>query len=267
VTGAQGMLGHDVARAARRGEHELVLVDLPELDITDAGAVAKLLARLHGEPESLDAIVNCAAWTNVDGAESQREQAHLVNVEGAGVLADAAGALSVPLLHVSTDYVFDGEPPLDAQGRARPYLESDATGPRSVYGTTKLEGERRVLGASPRHIVVRSAWMFGLDGANFVATMLRLAGERDAVLERRVSGLVHMAGSGTASWNGFAQEIFRQAELDCRVEPASSEQVARAAPRPAWSALQSERDDVLPLPPWQDGLAGYLAARAGMMRA
>ncbi len=87
------------------------------------------------------------------------------------------------------------------------------------------------------------------------------------LLERGVAGLVHLTGSGRISWNGFAQEIFRQAEVDCRVEPATSEQMARPAPRPAWSALESERDDVLPLPPWQDGLAGYLAARAGMMRA
>jgi dTDP-4-dehydrorhamnose reductase len=147
-----------------------------------------------------------------------------------------------------------------------------------------------VSAASRRHTIVRTAWLYGVDGNNFVATMLRLASERDAVqvvtdqvgsptwaghlapallglIERGVSGLVHMTGGGEVSWNGFAQEIFRQADVACRVEPASSEQMARAAPRPAWSALASERDDVVPMPPWQDGLAGYLAARAGMMRA
>jgi dTDP-4-dehydrorhamnose reductase len=289
VTGANGMLGHDVQRAGERAGHELVPVDLPELDITDAAAVEQYLERLSGEPGSLEAIVNCAAWTDVDGAESKREQAHAVNAIGPEVLAGAAASAGVPLLHISTDYVFDGTPPLDAAGRPRPYVESDPTGPRSVYGSTKLEGERAVLVASPRNTVVRTAWLYGVDGKNFVATMLRLAGERDAVqvvtdqigsptwaghlapallglLERGVGGLVHLTGGGEVSWNGFAREIFRQAEVDCAVEPASSEQMALPAPRPAWSALASERDDVLAMPPWQDGLAGYLAMRAGMLR-
>jgi dTDP-4-dehydrorhamnose reductase len=290
VTGAAGMLGHDVARAGEGSGHELVLVDLPEIDITDPPAVEALLDRLHGEPGSLHAIVNCAAWTDVDGAEAKPELAHAVNADGAGNLARAAARIDVPLLHISTDYVFDGVAPLGADGQPRPYVESDPTGPRSVYGSTKLDGERQVLAASPRHTVVRTAWLYGVDGPNFVETMLRLAGERDAVqvvtdqigsptwsghlapavlglLEREVSGLVHMTGAGEVSWNGFAREIFRQAEVDCTVEPASSEQMARPAPRPAWSALASERDDVLPMPDWRDGLAGYLAARAGMMRA
>jgi dTDP-4-dehydrorhamnose reductase len=284
------MLGHDVRRAGERAGHELVLVDLPEIDITDAAAVDELLDGLLGEPGSLGAIVNCAAWTDVDGAESKREQAHAVNATGAGILARAAARIGVPLLHLSTDYVFNGVAPLDADDRPRPYVESDPTGPRSVYGATKLDGEQQVLAASPRHTVVRTAWLYGIDGPNFVETMLRLAGEREAVqvvddqigsptwsghlapailglLEREVSGLVHLTGAGEVSWNGFAKEIFRQAEVECRVEPATSEQMARPAPRPAWSALQSEREDVLGMPDWRDGLSGYLAARAGMMRA
>jgi dTDP-4-dehydrorhamnose reductase len=283
------MLGHDVIRAGERAGHELVPVDLPELDITDVTAVGALVARLQDEPRSLQGIINCAAWTDVDGAESKREQAHAVNVEGASVLAGAALQAKIPLLHISTDYVFDGVAPLDREGRPRPYRESDPTGPRSVYGATKLDGESAVLGVSAENTVVRTAWLYGLDGTNFVDTMLRLAGERDSVqvvtdqagsptwsghlapallglLERRVTGLVHLTGGGHVSWNGFAQEIFRQAEVDCRVEPTTSDQFVRPAPRPAWSALETERDDVLPLPPWQDGLAGYLAARAGMMR-
>ena len=282
------MLGHDVERASERAGHELTLVDLPELDITDARAVDALLDEL-GEASTLDGIVNCAAWTDVDGAEAQPDAARAVNADGAGVLARAAAARGMPLLHVSTDYVFDGAPPLDGDRRPRPYLESDPTGPRSVYGRTKLEGEQQVLAASPAHTVVRTAWLYGLDGANFPATMLRLAGEREAVqvvtdqvgsptwsghlapailglLERGVSGLLHLTGGGHVSWCGFAEEIFRQAEVDCRVEPTTSEEFVRPAPRPAWSALESGRDDVLPLPPWQDGLAGYLAARAGMIR-
>jgi dTDP-4-dehydrorhamnose reductase len=285
VTGAAGMLGHDVRRVAERAGHELVLVDLPELDITDEAAVSAFFER-----ERPDATINCAAWTDVDGAETERALAHAVNADGAGNLARAAAGLGTPLLHISTDYVFDGAPPLDGDGRPRPYVESDPTGPRSVYGSTKLAGERQVRDASKEHTVVRTAWLYGLYGHNFVDTMLRLAGEREAVqvvddqigsptwsghlapavlglLERHVSGLVHLTGSDQVSWNGFAREIFRQAEVSCRVEPATSEQMARPAPRPAWSALASERDDVLPMPPWEDGLAGYLAARAGMMRA
>jgi dTDP-4-dehydrorhamnose reductase len=285
VTGAAGMLGCDVLRAGRAAGHDLAAVDVGDFDIADPGAVSDAIARI-----APDALLNCAAWTDVDGAESHREQALAVNADGAGNLARAAAQASIPLLHVSTDYVFDGEGPLDATGALRPYVESDPTGPRSVYGESKLAGERQVLEASPRHAVVRSSWLFGVGGRNFADTMIRLAGERDAVqvvtdqvgcptwtghlapallglIERGVSGLAHLAGTGHVSWNGFTAEIFRQAELSCRVEPASTADIARAAPRPAWSALESERDDVLPLPPWQDGLAGYLAARSGIVRA
>jgi dTDP-4-dehydrorhamnose reductase len=284
------MLGHDVARAGERAGHELVLVDLPELDITDEAAVAAMFGELTAQPGGLDGVVNCAAWTDVDGAEEKAEAARAVNADGAGVLARGAAVAGVPLVHVSTDYVFDGNAPLDETGSPRAYVERDLTAPETVYGITKLEGERLVLAASPKHAVARTAWLYGIDGANFPATMLRLAAERDSVqvvtdqvgsptwsghlapallglLERGVAGLVHLTGGGRVSWHGFAQEIFRQAEIDCRVEPTTSEQFKRPAPRPVWSALESERDDVLPLPPWQDGLAGYLAARAGMMRA
>jgi dTDP-4-dehydrorhamnose reductase len=285
VTGSAGMLGLDVMRAGERAGHELVGLPSAQLDVTDAASVREAFARV--EP---DAAVNCAAWTDVDGAQSHREQAHAVNADGAGNLARAAAELGVPLVHVSSDYVFDGEGRVGDTGALRPYVESDLTGPRSAYGESKLAGEHQVLAASRDHAVVRSSWLFGVGGRNFAETMLRLAGERDAVqvvvdqvgcptwtghlapglvglLERGVAGLVHLAGSGHVSWNGFAVEIFRQAELPCRVEEATSEQMARPAPRPPWSALASEREDVLALPPWQDGLAGYLAARAGIVRA
>ncbi len=278
------MLAADVRRACARAGAEFVGLDLPELDIIDPQSVAGALERTQP-----DAILNCAAWTDVDGAESNAAAAHAVNADGAGNLARAAAERGVPLMQVSTDYVFDGSAPHDAAGATRPYVESDPTGPRSVYGKTKLLGEQQVLAASPHHLVVRSAWLFGVDGRNFVDTMLRLAEERDAVqvvddqtgcptwtghlapallgmLERGVHGLVHLAGGGAVSWNGFAQEIFRQAERPCRVEAATTAQMARPAPRPAWSVLASERDDVLPIPDWRDGLAGYLAARAGMIR-
>jgi dTDP-4-dehydrorhamnose reductase len=279
------MLGLDLLRAGERAGHELVGLARAELDVTDAAAVQAAFAGV-----APDAVLNCAAWTDVDGAEAHPVDAHAVNADGAGNLARAAARLGVQLVHVSTDYVFDGEACVDRTGAPRPYVESDATAPCSVYGMSKLAGEREVLGASPRHTVARSSWLFGTGGANFAETMLRLAGEREAVhvvtdqigcptwtghlapallglVERDVTGVVHLAGTGHVSWNGFAAEIFRQAELPCRVEEATTVQMSRPAPRPVWSALESERADVLPLPPWQDGLAGYLAARTGMMRA
>lgn len=285
VVGAKGMLAHDVRRVAQRGGHEPILVDLPELDITDEQAVLAFFER-----ERPEATINCAAWTDVDGAESNVETARAVNAQGAGNVARAAAQIGTPLLHISTDYVFDGKAPLDEAGHPRPYLESDPTGPRSVYGETKLAGERQVLEASARHTVVRTAWLYGVKGGNFVETMLRLASERETVqvvddqvgsptwsghlapalvglLERGVSGIVHQTGAGSVSWNGFAREIFRQAEVDCRVQEISSEQMARPAPRPAWSAMESERPEVIPMPDWRDGLAGYLAARAGVVSA
>ena len=276
------MLGADVRRIGERAGHELILVDLPELDITDEQAVLAFYER-----ERPDATINCAAWTDVDGAESHRDAAHAVNAEGAGNLARAAAGAGTALLHISTDYVFDGTAPLAPTADQGHTSSPTRPARRSVYGETKLAGERQVLAASPAHIVVRTAWLYGIDGPNFVATMLRLSAERAAVqvvddqigsptwsghlapaivglLERGVSGLVHLTGAGSVSWNGFAKEIFRQAEVDCRVEAVSSAEMARPAPRPAFSVLESEREDVLPMGPWQDGLAGYLAARDGM---
>lgn len=284
MTGAAGMLGLDVMRAGESARHELIGLTRAELDITDAASVAGAFARVRP-----DAAVNCAAWTDVDGAQTSVEEAHAVNATGAGNLARAAAEAGVTLVHVSSDYVFDGEACVDRTGAPRPYLESDRTGPRSVYGASKLAGEQEVLAVSKRHTVARSAWVFGTGGRNFAETMLRLAADRSAVqvvsdqigcptwtghlapallglLEREVYGLVHLAGAGHVSWNGFATEIFRQAEVSCRVDPTTTDRMPRPAPRPRWSALESERDDVLPLPPWQDGLAGYLAARAGLTR-
>lgn len=289
VSGAGGMLGLAVMNAGERSGHSIVGLTHAELDITDAAAVSAAFERF-----APGAAINCAAWTDVDGAQEQREQARRVNADGAGNLARAAARVGAALVQVSTDYVFPGSAPLDETGRARPYVESDPTGPRSVYGVTKLEGEQQVLAASARHAVARSAWLFGLGGRHFVATMLRLAGEHGrrepsvrvvgdqvgsptwtghlapalvGLAEREVAGVVHLAGAGAVSWHDFAVEIFRQAEVECAVLAATSEEMARPAPRPAWSALASEREDVLPMPDWRDGLAGYLAARAGMMRA
>ncbi|MBB4661197.1 dTDP-4-dehydrorhamnose reductase [Conexibacter arvalis] len=279
VTGAGGMLGQDVVRAARAAGLEPVALPRAELDVTDADAVAAALARARA-----DAVVNCAAWTDVDGAEADPDGARAVNATAPGVLARAAADAGARLVHVSTDYVFDGDRPADAA----PYVESDATGPRSVYGATKLEGEQAVAAAGGSHAIVRTSWLFGVGGANFAATMLRLAAERDELSvvtdqvgfptatahlapalvslaageARAAEGIVHVAGGGEpCSWNAFATEIFRQADVACRVLPCTTAEMPRPAPRPAFSALVSERDDAPRLPRWQEGLSDFLHAR------
>jgi len=288
VTGAAGMLGRDVLRAASRRGHGVDAVDLDQLDITDGDAVAAVLGRRQP-----DVVINCAAYTDVDGAEAAEELALEVNGAGAGLLARGCRDVGARLVHVSTDYVFDGQ-------ADRPYVESDAVGPRSAYGRTKLAGELEVLGAGGGHAVVRSSWLFGAGGRSFPATMLRLAdaaaggdgagGGRSEVsvvtdqigcptftghlaaalveLAERLAaegggagsagGLHHIAGSGRCSWNEFAVETFAQAGVDCTVLPASTADLGRPAPRPAWSVLGSERPDAVVLPAWEHGLSAYL---------
>jgi dTDP-4-dehydrorhamnose reductase len=271
------MLGLDLLRAGERAGHELVGLTRAELDVTDAAAVEDALRRVRP-----NAALNCAAWTDVDGAETAEDRALAVNATAAGVLARACSAVGARLVHVSTDYVFDGQ-------AARPYVESDPVAPRSAYGRTKLAGEREVLAAGEGHAVVRSSWLFGAGGKNFAATMLRLAaegrGEVSVVTDQigcptftghlalalvdlaqrladgpaQAGGLHHCAGSGQCSWNEFAVEIFAQAGVSCSVAAATSAEIARPAPRPAWSVLGSERPDALVLPSWEDGLAAYLA--------
>jgi dTDP-4-dehydrorhamnose reductase len=273
VTGAGGMLGQDVVAQARRTGHEVVALGRAQLDIADAAAVDAAIA--NAAP---DVVINCAAWTDVDGAEADPQGALAVNGAGAGTVAGAAGAVGAHVVHVSTDYVFSGD-----AGRA--YVESDATDPQSAYGRSKLAGERAVIAASPDHAVVRSSWLFGLGGRNFVETMLSLsaAGREEVsvvtdqvgcptftghlaraligVAARGGGGVFHVAGAGACSWNEFAIEIFAQADVDCRVLPTTTAAIGRPAPRPAYSAMSSERPDAITLPRWQDGLRAYLEAR------
>lgn len=279
VTGAGGMLGQDVVRAASAAGHDVVALARAELDVTDEGAVVAAI-----EAASPAAVVNCAAWTNVDGAEADPHGAAAVNATAVAYVAHAAAGAGARLVHVSTDYVFDGQ----REAGAAPYVESDPTGPRSVYGRTKLDGERAVAEAGGSHAIVRTSWLFGVGGPNFAATMLKLGAERDevtvvadqigcptatadlaeALLElavgapREAQGLFHVAGGGApCSWNAFAAEIFRQAGVDCRVLPCTTEEMPRPAPRPAFSALASERAETPVLPPWQEGLTRFLDAR------
>jgi dTDP-4-dehydrorhamnose reductase len=272
VTGAAGMLGQEVVAAAREAGHAVVACDRGMLDVTDPEAVrARLVA------ERPDAAVNCAAYTDVDGAEAERAAAFRLNAEAPGFVAAAAAEVGAKVLHVSSDYVFDGE-------KGGPYVESDVPRPLSAYGESKLAGEAPVAGGNPRHFVVRSAWLFGPGGRNFVDTMLRLGRERGevrvvddqvgsptycrdlagvlvALAQGEAFGIHHVAGAGACSWAELAAEAFRRAEVDCRVVPITTAEFPRPAVRPACSALVSERADTRPLRPWQEGLAAYLAAR------
>jgi dTDP-4-dehydrorhamnose reductase len=270
VTGAAGMLGVDVVAAATERGHECVGLARSELDVSDAAAVEAVFARLRPE-----AIINCAAWTDVEGAERLEPAALAVNGTGAGNLARAAAAGAARLVQVSTDYVFDGT-------ATRPYVESDPTNALNAYGRTKLAGEREVLAASGAHTVVRTAWLFGPGGDNFVTTMLRLAAGRDelAVVTDEVGcptytrhlaprlielaqtsagGVFHLAGGGHCSRNTFARAIFEAAERKLRVSETTQSSLSLQAPRPPWSVLGTERD-IAPLPGWRDGLAAYRAA-------
>jgi dTDP-4-dehydrorhamnose reductase len=274
VVGANGMLGREVVAAARAAGHDVTGRDVESIDITDADGTARIVAA-----DAPGAVVNCAAFTDVDGAEQRERDALAVNGTGAGNLAAAAAAAGARIVHPSTDYVFPGD-------ASEPYVESSQTGPRSAYGRTKLAGELAVAAANPRHAIVRTAWLFGVHGKNFVDTILRLASERDSIqvvddqigcptwaghlapalvelTGRDATGLFHVAGAGCCSWFELATEAVRRSAIACDVEPTTTDAFPRPAPRPAFSVLASERGaDAITLPPWQQGLAGFLAERA-----
>jgi len=278
ITGAAGMLGHDVAAAVRQAGHEPITLARAELDIVDRDAVDAAVATA-----APDVVVNCAAQTDVDRAQEQPRQALEINGAGAGNVARAAAAAGAWTIHVSSDYVFDGT-------KTEPYVESDPVDPRSVYGRSKLEGERAVARAAPgRHTIVRSAWLFGAAGPCFPQTIRRLAGERDQLrvvadqvgcptftghlaaalvaLAGRVgaapTGVLHVAGGGQCSWFELAQEVVRATGGRCEVVPVTTAEFTRPAPRPAYSVLRSERGaDAPQLPDWRQGLAEYLAVTA-----
>jgi dTDP-4-dehydrorhamnose reductase len=277
VTGAGGMLGSDVCRAASAAGLEVLALDHAALDVSDANAVDSAVG--HARPA---AVINCAAWTDVDGAESELEAAIAANRDGAGSVARAAAAIGAWTVHVSTDYVFDGT-------KAEPYVESDAVNPQSAYGRSKLEGELAVAEAAPdNHTIVRTAWLFGAGGRCFPKTILRLASEREEltvvddqvgcptftghlaaalvelVVGGRLVGVVHCAAAGQCSWFEFAKEIVRASGLACEVKPGKTADLDRAAPRPAYSVLRSERRGAPELPDWHDGLVEFMAARVGV---
>ena len=272
ITGAGGMLGQDVVTVANSLGHQVTALAREDLDVTDPARVERTIVR-----EKPGAVINCAAYTDVDGAEENESEASLVNAEGAGFVAAAADKVGAKVVYVSTDYVFDGS-------KRGGYIETDETDPIQVDGRSKLAGERATSLADGRSFIVRSSWLFGPGGSNFVETMLRIGGEGKPVMvvhdqvgcptytghlaaglvrliDSAAYGVHHMAGGGSCSWYEFAQEIFDQAGVECHVMSGTTEMLARPAPRPAFSVLGTERPDPIRLPHWRQGLAEYLAER------
>ena len=270
VTGAAGMLGTDVAAAAGRAGHEVLELARADLDVLDAAAVRRAV-----EDARPDAVVHCAAYTNVDGAEADEAAATALNGAAAGHVAGAAHAVGAFTVHVSSDYVFDGS-------ASAPYVESSPTAPLGAYGRSKLAGEHAVAAAAPgAHAIVRTAWLFGAHGPNFVATMLRLAGERDALsvvddqvgcptftghlapallrlAEARAAGIHHVAGGGACSWYDLAAATFAVRGVEIELTRGRTADLGRPAPRPAFSVLRTERPDTPVLESWETGLHAYL---------
>ncbi|WP_329380689.1 dTDP-4-dehydrorhamnose reductase [Streptomyces sp. NBC_01351] len=281
VTGAAGMLGRDVLTVLGDAGIEAIGLGHPDLDVTDPAAVRAAV-------EGIAVVVNCAAWTDVDGAETAEAAATAVNGTGVRILAEACGDAGARLLHVSTDYVLPG----DAD---HPYDEDAATGPVNAYGRSKLIGEHAVAELLPKDgYVVRTAWMYGEHGPNFVATMLKLAAQRDtldvvddqhgqptwsyvlagrlvelglAALEGRApGGVYHGTASGQTTWMGLAREAYRLSGLDPeRIRPTSSAAFVRPAVRPAFSVLGHDRwaeAGLEPLADWREQLAAAIVRPA-----
>jgi dTDP-4-dehydrorhamnose reductase len=270
VTGAAGMLGRDVVAAAGDAGHEVAALARADLDITDQDAVRAAIKTTRPH-----AVINCAAWTDVDGAEANEEAATIVNGTGAGNVATAAAETKALVVHVSSDYVFDGR-------ADTPYPEDAPTAPGSAYGRSKLAGEEAVTAvAGARAAIVRSAWLFGPHGKNFVDTMRRLGAEREEIAvvddqvgcptytghlapalvqiaERHLTGVLHLAGGGSCSWFELAQATFEETGINCHVKPQSTAALGRPAPRPAYSVLAGTRADAPTLPHWREGLRAHL---------
>lgn len=271
VVGAHGMLGRDLL--ALLGERGLG-VDIDEIDITDPGSVLKVVGYLKPE-----VVVNCAAYTDVDGCETNVETAMAVNGEGVAYLAMACRDLGALLVQVSTDYIFDG-------GKGTPYVEDDAPCPLSIYGESKLAGEMNAAFCL-EHLIVRTQWLYGLNGKNFVETMLRLGEEKNeltvvddqigsptwtvdlaraiiALIDSGCRGVYHAANSECCSWNGFAKAIFEEAGLNVSVTPMTTIELNRPAKRPLYSTLECSKlsaDTGFRPQAWRNALREYLKLR------
>ncbi len=275
ITGARGQLGTDLMQECENQGVEAIGVDIQEMDITDKASVEKVMHELA----PFDAVIHCAAHTAVDRAEDEPELVHRINATGTQNIADICADLNIPMMYISTDYVFDGE------GTA-PWKPDDMDRrPLNVYGHAKYEGELAVENTVKDYFIVRISWVFGLHGNNFIKTMLRLGKERGAVsvvndqigsptytpdLARLLVDMIrtdkfgryHATNEGTISWYDFAVEIFRQAGMNVKVTPVSSDAFPAKAKRPHNSRMDKSKLDEAGfkrLPAWQDALARYLA--------
>jgi dTDP-4-dehydrorhamnose reductase len=276
IVGHKGQLGHDMMALAAQRASSVDGVDLPEIDITDKSSV---LREVGARGPQL--IINCAAYTAVDACETNRDTAFAVNATGIANLAEAARSAGAMLVHISTDYVFDGAKP-------GPYLESDRPNPQSVYGRTKLAGELRLAEIGPRHAIFRIAWLYGRFGANFVKTIRKVAAEKAArgeplsvvndqigsptstvevcrqiltAVESGAEGLFHCTAEGHCSWYDFASVIVGEAGIGVEVVPCSTEQFPRPAKRPANSVLENARLKQLGLnrmKHWREAFSDFL---------
>lgn len=293
VTGRDGQVARSLAaRIAASHGIEVVFAARPELDLARPDTIAAVI-----EAARPDVVVSAAAYTAVDQAEDEPDLAFAVNAAGAGEVARAAAAIGAPVVHLSTDYVFDG-------GADRPYREDDPTGPQGVYGASKLAGEEAVAAANPRHVILRTAWVYSPFGKNFVRTMLRLAADRDEVsvvadqlgnptsaldiadavlaISNRlgensgdeIRGIYHMAGTGDASWADLAEAVFQQSATlggpSAKVRRIATSDYPTRARRPANSRIDAEklyRRTGYRAPRWQDSVAETVRSVLGGPRA
>lgn len=272
VTGASGQVGKALAAWSAGREEDFILASRDTLDITDAGQVARFL-----EEHPVKAIVNCAAYTAVDAAEDHPVEAEKINSHAVAILAEASKAYGLKLVHISTDYVFDGQ-------KNSPYLETDPVAPLGVYGRTKWEGEAAMRAINPpQSVIIRTSWVYGLHGNNFVKTMLKLGKERDTLqvvddqvgtptnaadLAAAILRIVpqsdhdgvrtyHYTNEGVCSWYDFAKAVMEYGKLPCKVIPVSSSEYPTKAKRPKFSVLSKQafkRDFKTDIPYWRDSL-------------
>ena len=272
VTGVKGQLGYDVARELEKRQIEAVGVDVEEMDITDAAQVETVIRNVNP-----DAVIHCAAYTAVDAAEDNEELCRRVNAQGTENVAKVCQEMDLKMMYISTDYVFDG------QG-TRPWEPDDERDPLNVYGQTKYEGELAVEKYVEKFFIVRIAWVFGVNGKNFIKTMLNLGKTHDKLtvvndqtgsptytydLARLLADMIqtdkygryHATNEGICTWYEFACEIFRQAGMDVEVAPVTSDEYPAKAKRPANSRMSKKKLDengFERLPSWQDALKRYL---------
>lgn len=272
VTGVKGQLGFDVVNELLKRGHEAIGVDIEEMDITDEESVNRVI-----KAAAPDAVIHCAAYTAVDAAEDNVDICRKVNATGTGYIAKVCKDLDIKMMYISTDYVFNG------QG-TRPWEPDDVREPLNIYGQTKYEGELLVEETLDKFFTVRIAWVFGVNGKNFIKTMLNIGKTRDKLtvvadqigsptytydlarllvdmIETDKYGRYHATNEGLCSWYDFACEIFKQAGMNVSVEPVGSDQFPVKAKRPMNSRMNKDKlteNGFVPLPSWQDALARYL---------